>query len=216
VTACAGVARGGGIWNNTRCSDRPSQLTFDHSSRPANVLRGSRGITVQGRRPLHDTPVRDHEHCRRPQRAGPVFWLRRGLAGARPARAGSGRRGWTRSCVRGATGCRPHDRRRVGPTPHHSRPGGRRAAGPRRVRAGRRTSQAADGDSALLGATAKPAESRPGFAIARQWAGLEQEAEMLRKEIARLRSPVSRAAYDLEHAGAHSTAQRLLRALEGR
>ena len=55
-----------------------------------------------------------------------------------------------------------------------------------------------------------------GSAIARQWAGLEQEAEMLRREIARLRSLVSRAAYDLEHAGAHSTAQRLLRALEGR
>lgn len=37
-------------------------------------------------------------------------------------------------------------------------------------------------------------EKAPGFAIARQWAGLEQEAEMLRKEIARLRSLVSRAA----------------------
>ena len=59
-------------------------------------------------------------------------------------------------------------------------------------------------------------EKAPGFAIARQWAGLEQEAEMLRKEIARLRSLVSRAAYDLEQAGAQGKARRLLRALEGR
>jgi hypothetical protein len=59
-------------------------------------------------------------------------------------------------------------------------------------------------------------EKAPGFAIARQWSGLEQEAEMLRKEIARLRSLVSRAAYDLEQAGAQRKAQRLLRALEGR
>jgi hypothetical protein len=59
-------------------------------------------------------------------------------------------------------------------------------------------------------------EQSRGFAIARQWAGLEQEAEMLRKEIARLRSPVSGAAYDLEHAGAQSKARRPLRALEGR
>ena len=59
-------------------------------------------------------------------------------------------------------------------------------------------------------------EKAPGFAIARQWAGLEQEAEMLRKEIARLRSLVTRAAYDLEQAGAERKAQRLLRALEGR
>ena len=55
-------------------------------------------------------------------------------------------------------------------------------------------------------------ETAPGFAIARQWAGLEQEATMLRKEIARLRTLVSRSAYDLEHAGAPNTAQRLLRA----
>jgi hypothetical protein len=59
-------------------------------------------------------------------------------------------------------------------------------------------------------------EKAPGFAIARQWAGLEQEAEMLRKEIARLRSLVTRAAHDLEQAGAERKAQRLLRALEGR
>jgi hypothetical protein len=59
-------------------------------------------------------------------------------------------------------------------------------------------------------------ERAPGFAIARQWSGLEQESEMLRKEIARLRSLVSRAAHDLEQAGAQRKAQRLLRALEGR
>jgi hypothetical protein len=58
-------------------------------------------------------------------------------------------------------------------------------------------------------------EKAPGFAIARQWAGLEQEAEILRREIARLRSLVTRAAYDLEQAGAEPKAQRLLRALEG-
>jgi hypothetical protein len=39
---------------------------------------------------------------------------------------------------------------------------------------------------------------------------------MLRKEIAHLRSLVTRAAYDLEHAEAERKAQRLLRALEGR
>jgi hypothetical protein len=59
-------------------------------------------------------------------------------------------------------------------------------------------------------------EKAPGFAIARHWAGLEQEAEMLRNEIARLRSLVTRAAYDLEQARAERKAQRLLRALEGR
>jgi hypothetical protein len=37
-------------------------------------------------------------------------------------------------------------------------------------------------------------ELSPGYALARQWAGLEQEAELLRKEISRLRSLVSRAA----------------------
>ena len=51
--------------------------------------------------------------------------------------------------------------------------------------------------------------------LTRQWAGLEHEAEMLCKEIARVRSLISRAAYDLEHAGAQSKAQRLLRAPKG-
>lgn len=59
-------------------------------------------------------------------------------------------------------------------------------------------------------------ERSPGFALARQWAGLEQEAEMLRKEIGRLRTLVSSAAYDLKGAGQERKGQRLLRALEGR
>ncbi len=59
-------------------------------------------------------------------------------------------------------------------------------------------------------------EKAPGFAIARQWAELEREAQMLRQEIARLRSLVARAAYDLEQAETERKAQRLLRALEGR
>jgi hypothetical protein len=38
----------------------------------------------------------------------------------------------------------------------------------------------------------------PAHALARRWAGLDQEAEQLRIEIARLRSRVSSAAYDLK------------------
>jgi hypothetical protein len=56
----------------------------------------------------------------------------------------------------------------------------------------------------------------PAYALARQWAGLEQEAEMLRKEIGRLRSLISTASHDLEDAGQERKADRLLRALEGR
>jgi hypothetical protein len=59
-------------------------------------------------------------------------------------------------------------------------------------------------------------ENSPGFALARQWAGLEQEAAMLREEIARLRLLVSRAAADLGAAGAEAKSRRLLRALDGR
>ena len=59
-------------------------------------------------------------------------------------------------------------------------------------------------------------EKSPSFAIARQWAGLEQEAEMLRQEIARLRMLISSAAYDLKAAGEERKSRRLLRALEGR
>jgi hypothetical protein len=59
-------------------------------------------------------------------------------------------------------------------------------------------------------------EKAPGHAIARQWAGLEQEAEVLRQEIARLRTLVNTAAYDLRAAGQESKSRRLLRALDGR
>lgn len=59
-------------------------------------------------------------------------------------------------------------------------------------------------------------ELSPGYALARQWAGLEQEAEMLRKEIARLRTLLCTAAYDLKAAGQERKSGRLLRALEGR
>lgn len=59
-------------------------------------------------------------------------------------------------------------------------------------------------------------EKAPGFALARQWAGLEQEAELLRREIGRLRSLVASAVYELKRSGHESSARRLLRALEGR
>jgi hypothetical protein len=58
-------------------------------------------------------------------------------------------------------------------------------------------------------------ERMPAFAIARQWCGLEQEAETLRQEIARLRLLVNRAAYDLQDAGKERKGQALLRALDG-
>jgi hypothetical protein len=58
-------------------------------------------------------------------------------------------------------------------------------------------------------------ELSPGYALARQWAGLQQEAEMLRKEIARLRTLISSAAYDLKAAGQEDKSRRLLRAVEG-
>jgi hypothetical protein len=59
-------------------------------------------------------------------------------------------------------------------------------------------------------------EYAPGFALARRWAGTEQEAEMLRKEIGRLRSLVSQAASELRGLGKDRQASRLLRALDGR
>jgi hypothetical protein len=59
-------------------------------------------------------------------------------------------------------------------------------------------------------------ELSPGFALARQWAGPEQEGQMLRAEIARLPMLVSRAAEDLNRAGVEHRARRLLRALGGR
>jgi hypothetical protein len=56
----------------------------------------------------------------------------------------------------------------------------------------------------------------PGFAVARQWAGIEQEVEQLNKEIARLRGLVSQAAYELKALGAERKHRQLLRALDGR
>lgn len=57
---------------------------------------------------------------------------------------------------------------------------------------------------------------QPGWALARQWAGFDRAVEELQKEIARLRSLVSRAAYELKDAGAEGKSRRLLRALDGR
>jgi hypothetical protein len=55
----------------------------------------------------------------------------------------------------------------------------------------------------------------PGWAVARQWAGFDQEVEQLKKEIGRLRQLVSGAANDLKSAGAEAKSRRLLRALDG-
>jgi hypothetical protein len=59
-------------------------------------------------------------------------------------------------------------------------------------------------------------ELSPGYALARQWAGFAQEADMLREEIARLRMLLSKAAYDLKDAGKEHKSRWLLRALKGR
>ncbi len=59
-------------------------------------------------------------------------------------------------------------------------------------------------------------EYQPGWALARQWAGFDRAVEELQKEIARLRSLVSRAASELKDAGAEDRSRRLLRALDGR
>lgn len=56
----------------------------------------------------------------------------------------------------------------------------------------------------------------PGYAIARQWAGFDQDRERLEQEIARLRTLVSIAASDLRSAGQDRKAARLLRGLDGR
>jgi hypothetical protein len=57
---------------------------------------------------------------------------------------------------------------------------------------------------------------RPGFAVARQWAGFDQELESLQREMARLRDLVLRAVRELEAAGAETEAWKLRSALEGR
>jgi hypothetical protein len=58
-------------------------------------------------------------------------------------------------------------------------------------------------------------QQRPGFALARQWAGFEEELESLRKEIGRLRGLVQTAMRELESAGAQRAAWKLRRALDG-
>lgn len=58
-------------------------------------------------------------------------------------------------------------------------------------------------------------EHGPGFALARRWAGVEQEAESLCREIARPRALLSAAAYDLKAAGQERKAAPILRALDG-
>jgi hypothetical protein len=57
---------------------------------------------------------------------------------------------------------------------------------------------------------------RPGFAVARQWAGFENELESLQKEIARLRGLVMRGVSELEAAGRERESWKLRRALDGR
>jgi hypothetical protein len=56
---------------------------------------------------------------------------------------------------------------------------------------------------------------QPAFAVARQWAGLEHQTEILRKEIGRLRGLVSQAAHELRRVGQDQKARRLLRAVDG-
>lgn len=57
---------------------------------------------------------------------------------------------------------------------------------------------------------------QPRYALARQWAGLQSEAELLTREIDRLRGIVSQAIWTLKEAGQDSRARRLERALDGR
>jgi hypothetical protein len=59
-------------------------------------------------------------------------------------------------------------------------------------------------------------EKLPGFALARYWAGHQEEVEMLRVEIQRLRNLVKSAAKVLEKAGQEREGWRLLRGLDGR
>ena len=54
----------------------------------------------------------------------------------------------------------------------------------------------------------------PGFALARYWAGHEEEIAYLRKEIERLRDLVQSAADTLVRSGAESEGWRIRRALE--
>ncbi len=57
---------------------------------------------------------------------------------------------------------------------------------------------------------------QPAFALARQWAGLQSEAELLTREIDRLRGIMVQAIWTLKQNGAEYEARRLERALQGR
>jgi hypothetical protein len=57
---------------------------------------------------------------------------------------------------------------------------------------------------------------QPAYALARQWAGLKSEAELLTREIDRLRGIMVQTIWTLKQAGAESEARRLERALDGR
>jgi len=59
-------------------------------------------------------------------------------------------------------------------------------------------------------------EHQPAFALARQWAGLKGEAELLTREIDRLRTILVQTIWTLKRNGADNEARRLERALEGR
>jgi hypothetical protein len=59
-------------------------------------------------------------------------------------------------------------------------------------------------------------EKTPGFALARYWAGHEEEVVFLRKEIERLRKVIDSAADALVKAGAEQEGWRVRRAKNGR
>lgn len=59
-------------------------------------------------------------------------------------------------------------------------------------------------------------DHQPAYALARQWAGLQGEAELLTREIDRLRGILVQTIWTLKPNGADSEARRLERALEGR
>lgn len=59
-------------------------------------------------------------------------------------------------------------------------------------------------------------EHQPAYALARQWAGFKSEAELLTREIERLRGILIQTAWTLKQNGAENEARKLERALEGR
>lgn len=58
-------------------------------------------------------------------------------------------------------------------------------------------------------------EHQPAYALARQWAGFQGEAELLTREIERLRGILIQTVWTLKRNGADSEARRLERALDG-